>query len=205
MHGLYTVYLMRVAIVYVHIYSLRWSQISCISSYCMENDRILPRFTYFRSDAFMFSPCCLHDVLDGHTDLFITFPTMYWFRIFNMDSSRKKITFKWRRAAVTSPAHVQRGDTGSGTASPLNMLASEDSNASPLNDSAGPDGLGALSLDTPKRKAEVLLGSVPSFGKVRLRELSKKNNEYFMHLKVYLYCKSCFAHCECSFNVLYQN
>ncbi|XP_074490064.1 putative deoxyribonuclease TATDN2 [Sebastes fasciatus] len=59
------------------------------------------------------------------------------------------------------------------------MLLDEDSNLLPLGDSPGPDGLGELSLDTPKRKAKVLGESTPSLGKLKLRKLSRKNNEHF--------------------------
>ncbi|XP_070816052.1 putative deoxyribonuclease TATDN2 [Chaetodon trifascialis] len=99
-----------------------------------------------------------------------------------MDSRRKKIIFKWRQTAVTSPVHLQGRDADSCTPR-SNMSPNEDSNTLSLTDSPGPDGLGALSLDTPKRKANVLGGSVLSFGKVKLRKLSKKNNEYFLHSK----------------------
>ncbi|XP_070692982.1 putative deoxyribonuclease TATDN2 [Pempheris klunzingeri] len=59
------------------------------------------------------------------------------------------------------------------------MSPDEDSYTSPLSDSPGPDGLGALSLDTPKRKAEVLSESlVPSLGKAKLRKLSRKKEKH---------------------------
>ncbi|KAM4613781.1 putative deoxyribonuclease TATDN2 [Polymixia lowei] len=57
------------------------------------------------------------------------------------------------------------------------MSANEDSTTpSPgLNESTGTAGFGALSLDTPKRKAEVISGVSPSIGKIKLRKLSRKN------------------------------
>ncbi|XP_038553488.1 putative deoxyribonuclease TATDN2 [Micropterus salmoides] len=90
-----------------------------------------------------------------------------------MDSSRKKLKFKWLRTAITSPARPQGGNAG--TPSRWNMSPNEDSNALLLSDSPGPVCLGALSLDTPKRKAEVLCERMPSVGKVKLRKLSRKN------------------------------
>lgn len=96
-----------------------------------------------------------------------------------MDSSRKKLTFKWRRTTITSPTHPQQRDAGLGTPSRWNMSPNEESNTLPLRDSPGPDGLGALSLDTPKRKAGVLGESTPSFGKLKLRKLSRINLEKF--------------------------
>ncbi|XP_035488183.2 putative deoxyribonuclease TATDN2 isoform X1 [Scophthalmus maximus] len=97
----------------------------------------------------------------------------------NMDSCRKKLKFKWRRTAVTSPTHLQTRDAGSYTPSPLNMSPDKDSKTLPLCDSPGPEGLGELSLDTPKRKAEVLGKSIPSARKIKLRKRSRKNNETF--------------------------
>ncbi|XP_035488184.2 putative deoxyribonuclease TATDN2 isoform X2 [Scophthalmus maximus] len=96
-----------------------------------------------------------------------------------MDSCRKKLKFKWRRTAVTSPTHLQTRDAGSYTPSPLNMSPDKDSKTLPLCDSPGPEGLGELSLDTPKRKAEVLGKSIPSARKIKLRKRSRKNNETF--------------------------
>lgn len=103
-----------------------------------------------------------------------------------MDSSRKKLTFKWLRTAVTSPTHLESRDTGSDTASQWNMSPDADSKTLPLSHSPGPEGLGALSLDTPKRKAGVLSESRPSLSKVKLRKLSKKNYETFITSKVNL-------------------
>ncbi|XP_023279239.1 putative deoxyribonuclease TATDN2 [Seriola lalandi dorsalis] len=100
-----------------------------------------------------------------------------------MDSSRKKLTFKWLKTVVTSPTHLQRRDAGSDTPSRWNMSPNEYSDTLPLSDSPGPEGLGALCLDTPKRKAEVLGESTPSIGKVKLRKLSKKNFETFITSK----------------------
>ncbi|XP_051270676.1 putative deoxyribonuclease TATDN2 [Dicentrarchus labrax] len=97
-----------------------------------------------------------------------------------MDSSRKKVSMKWRRTAVTSPTHLQERNAGLGTPTRWNMSPNEDSNTLPLSDSPGPDGLGSLSLDTPKRKAVVLGESTPSLGKVKLRKLSKRNYANFL-------------------------
>ncbi|XP_042353574.1 putative deoxyribonuclease TATDN2 [Plectropomus leopardus] len=85
-----------------------------------------------------------------------------------MDSGRKKVVFKWIRTAVSTS-----------TPSPWNMSPNEDSTTLPLSNSPGPEGLGALSLDTPKRKALVLDESTPSSGKLKLRKLSRKNFEQF--------------------------
>lgn len=116
----------------------------------------------------------------------------FFFFLPDMDSNRKKLSFKWRRTAVTSPRNRQGGDAGSGTPSRWNMSLNEDSNTLPFGDSPGPGGLGALNLDTPKRKAEVLGESRPSL--VKLRKLSRKNFEIFTTSKVNLCCKCCSAH-----------
>ncbi|XP_018529029.1 putative deoxyribonuclease TATDN2 isoform X2 [Lates calcarifer] len=98
-------------------------------------------------------------------------------RILNMDSSREKVTFRWKRTAVTSPTPLQRRDAGSYTPSRWNMSPDGDSKTLPLSDSPGSEGLRELSLDTPKRKAEELGENTPSLGKVKLRKLSKRNYE----------------------------
>ncbi|XP_067443565.1 putative deoxyribonuclease TATDN2 [Thunnus thynnus] len=101
-----------------------------------------------------------------------------------MDSNRKKVKFSWRRTSITSPTQLQERDAGFATPSRWNTLSpNEDSNTLPFSDSPGPDGLGAMSLDTPKRKAEVLSDSTPSVGKVKLRKLSRKNFETFISSK----------------------
>ncbi|XP_068450522.1 putative deoxyribonuclease TATDN2 isoform X2 [Clinocottus analis] len=71
-------------------------------------------------------------------------------------------------------------DAGLGTSSCWNNSPIQDSNTLTPSGSPGPDGLGALSLDTPKRKAGVLCESEPSSGKVKLRKLSRKNVEHFI-------------------------
>ncbi|KAM3621434.1 uncharacterized protein V6R79_011087 [Siganus canaliculatus] len=88
-----------------------------------------------------------------------------------MDGKRKKIVFKWRQTAVTTPEQLQRRNTAPVT--PVLWNENENSNTLPFSDSPGPDGLGDLSLDTPKRKAGVLSKSQPSSGKLKLRKLSK--------------------------------
>lgn len=118
------------------------------------------------------------------------FPAVLRIRFLDMDSNRKKIVFKWRQTAVTSLAHLQGRGTGSVTPSRRNSWPNEDSNTLPPSDSLVPDSLGSLSLDTPKRKAEVLSKSMPSYGKVKLRKLSRKTHENFITSQVNLYCKS---------------
>lgn len=107
-------------------------------------------------------------------------------RLLDMDSSREKLTFKWLRTTVTSPTQVQRRDADFSTPSRRNMSPHEESNSLPLSDSPGPEGFGVLSLDTPKRKAEVLDKAVSSLGKVKLRKLSKKKFETFRTSEVNL-------------------
>uniref|UniRef100_UPI0037E856E7 putative deoxyribonuclease TATDN2 n=1 Tax=Semicossyphus pulcher TaxID=241346 RepID=UPI0037E856E7 len=96
-----------------------------------------------------------------------------------MDHNRKKLSIKWLKKAVTPPTRLRGRGAGSVTPSRLNLSPNEDSNTLSLGDSPGPDGLGALSLDTPKRKATVLDESVPSIGKVKLRKLARINFENF--------------------------
>lgn len=84
-----------------------------------------------------------------------------------MSSSKKKLTIKWLRTAITSSPNLQARDAGLGTPSRGNESLIEDSSPLPLGDSPGPDGLGALSLDSPKRKAGAQDESTPSSGKVK--------------------------------------
>ena len=100
-------------------------------------------------------------------------------------------TFSLSRNAATSPVHHPERDSSPSTPFHWNMSPNEDSNSLLFSDSPGPDGLGKLSLDTPKRKAEVLGESMPSVGKAKLRRLSRMNNEMFINLKVIHYCQSC--------------
>ncbi|KAG7493136.1 deoxyribonuclease TATDN2 [Solea senegalensis] len=96
-----------------------------------------------------------------------------------MASSKKKMSLKWLRSVVTSPTHLQMSKAGADTPSRSSTSPDEDSDTSLLNDSQGPEGFGALTLDTPKRKAEVLGKYLPSTGTVKLRKLSRRNNELF--------------------------
>ncbi|XP_061584280.1 putative deoxyribonuclease TATDN2 [Cololabis saira] len=89
-----------------------------------------------------------------------------------MDSGRQKVSFKWLHRASTSPTSPQANTPGSS-----GWNKNEDSSYLPLNESPGSEVLGALSLDTPKRKAEVLGESAPSSGKIHLRKLSRKTFE----------------------------
>ncbi|XP_038131121.1 putative deoxyribonuclease TATDN2 [Cyprinodon tularosa] len=79
-----------------------------------------------------------------------------------MDSDRKKVSFKWLKGVsyYKTPMH-------------------EESTAHPLTDSPGSELLGAMSLDTPKRKADVFCKSMPSAGKAKLRKQSRENFETF--------------------------
>jgi len=140
---------------------------------------------------------CLHYVLNGHTNLFCLFIFLFQgigFVISEMSSSKKKLTIKWLRTAITSSPNLQARDAGLGTPSRGNESLIEDSSPLPLGDSPGPDGLGALSLDSPKRKAGAQGESTPSSGKVKLRKLSSINSEHFLTSKVHFYCKSCSTH-----------
>ena len=92
-----------------------------------------------------------------------------------MDSRRKKLKFKWLQTTITSPTQLQDSDASPGTPSCWNMSPNEDSYN--LGSSPGPDGLGAMSLNTPKRKAKELGESTPSLGKLKLRKLSRKYYE----------------------------
>lgn len=101
-----------------------------------------------------------------------------------MDSARKKVSFKWIQTAATLPREAGQSNTPSDRSKP----GHGESSAFPLSDSPGSERLGALSLDTPKRKAEALCESAPSAGKAKLRKLSRKNSETFKSIKVMIHC-----------------
>ncbi|XP_027857698.1 putative deoxyribonuclease TATDN2 isoform X2 [Xiphophorus couchianus] len=100
-----------------------------------------------------------------------------------MDSARKKVSFKWIQTAATLPREAGQSNASSSTPSDRSKPGHGESSAFPLSDSPGSERLGALSLDTPKRKAEALCESAPSAGKAKLRKLSRKNSETFKSIK----------------------
>lgn len=108
----------------------------------------------------------------------------YYFSYFclgpDMDSNGKKVKFNWLQTALTPLARAQERKVGSVTPSPCKTSGSEQLRSTfPLSDSPGSTLLGSLSLDTPKRKAEVLNESGPSSGKARQRKLSWTNSNIF--------------------------
>ncbi|CAG5981630.1 unnamed protein product [Menidia menidia] len=100
-----------------------------------------------------------------------------------MDSGRKKVTFNWLHTAISSPTNPQANNAGPSTPSQRNTPETDPTSTSPANYSPGSEVFGALSLDTPKRKAEDLFGNVNSLGKVKLRKLSRENSKIFRNLK----------------------
>ncbi|XP_054878051.1 putative deoxyribonuclease TATDN2 [Poeciliopsis prolifica] len=100
-----------------------------------------------------------------------------------MDSSRKKVSFQWIQTSATLPREAGQSNSTSNTPSDRSKPGHGESGAFPLSDSPGSERLGALSLDTPKRKAEALCESAPSAGKAKLRKRSRKNSETFKTIK----------------------
>ncbi|XP_017271191.1 putative deoxyribonuclease TATDN2 [Kryptolebias marmoratus] len=100
-----------------------------------------------------------------------------------MDSNRNKVKFNWLQTALT-PSPLARERNVASSKPPLRRTPKSEPlrNAFPLSDSPGSKRLGSLSLDTPKRKAQVLFESVPSAGKAKLRKLSRKNAGIFQTL-----------------------
>ncbi|KAM9408214.1 putative deoxyribonuclease TATDN2 [Pholidichthys leucotaenia] len=95
-----------------------------------------------------------------------------------MKTSRKKISFKWIQTQGTSSTSHHGETAGFVTPSSLNILKHQDLKTLPSSGSPGPEVFGALSLDTPKRKAEVRSESEPTLGKLKLRNLSKKMKQW---------------------------
>ncbi|XP_014914538.1 putative deoxyribonuclease TATDN2 isoform X1 [Poecilia latipinna] len=100
-----------------------------------------------------------------------------------MDNARKKVSFKWIQTAATLPREACQSNASCSTPSDCSKPSHGDTSGFRLSDSPGSERLGALSLDTPKRKAEVVSESVPSAGKAKLRKLSRKNSETFKAIK----------------------
>ncbi|RVE73234.1 hypothetical protein OJAV_G00048730 [Oryzias javanicus] len=87
----------------------------------------------------------------------------------DMDRDRKKVSFKWLlSAAATPPSQLQRKSPAAKTPSPWKTQKKEESSILRQSDSPGSESFGALSLDTPKRKAEVLHESEVSSIKQKL-------------------------------------
>ncbi|KAM8914241.1 putative deoxyribonuclease TATDN2 isoform 2-T2 [Spinachia spinachia] len=98
-----------------------------------------------------------------------------------MDSGKKKLLIKWLRTATISPTNLQERDAGLCTPSGWETSRVEVAEALPLGVFPESVGLGAMSLNTPKRKARVLCESTASLGKVKLRKLYSKNDEDFIN------------------------
>lgn len=106
----------------------------------------------------------------------------------DMDSNGKKVKFNWLQTALTPLARAQERKVGSVTPSQCKTPGSEQLRSTfPLSDSPGSKLLESLSLDTPKRKAEVLNESGPSSGKAKQRKLSWTNSNIFKTSMVSFY------------------
>ncbi|XP_069571810.1 putative deoxyribonuclease TATDN2 [Brachyistius frenatus] len=96
-----------------------------------------------------------------------------------MERSGKKVATKWLQTSSSSPARLPGTNAGSDALGRRNVSPEEDSSPPTFSDSPGSERLGALSLDAPKRKSEVLRERVPSSSKVKLRKLSRRNFKTF--------------------------
>ncbi|XP_029907074.1 putative deoxyribonuclease TATDN2 [Myripristis murdjan] len=110
-----------------------------------------------------------------------------------MERKQNKVTIKWLRTARGSATTSSNSNAGLHTPARWKMSPVENlKTPSPgLTSSAGSTrsvgstgstgsaGLDALSLDTPKRKAEVLEGNGPSVGRMKMRKLYRKRFEEF--------------------------
>ncbi|KAM6927819.1 putative deoxyribonuclease TATDN2 [Xenentodon cancila] len=95
--------------------------------------------------------------------------------------ARKKIVDLHQAGKSESTMGEQRKTADSSGLSCWNE--NEDSSDLSLNDSLGSEVLGALSLDTPKRKAEVLSESLPSLGKIKLKSIKSFPGQLSQTLK----------------------
>lgn len=104
-----------------------------------------------------------------------------------MDSDRRKVVMKWRQTVGKSPTHFKGRGASPSTPSCWSTSPSEDSNVFSVSGSPGPDGLGSLSLNTPKRSAEMLGESIPSPSKVKLKKISSEINTKINNVQVNLF------------------
>uniref|UniRef100_A0A3P9H130 TatD DNase domain containing 2 n=1 Tax=Oryzias latipes TaxID=8090 RepID=A0A3P9H130_ORYLA len=95
-----------------------------------------------------------------------------------MDRDRKKVSFQWLHGAAATPSRPQRKGSGPKKPSPWKTQKKEGSSILRQSDSPGSESFGALSLDTPKRKAEVLHESEESLGKIR-QKLFRDDSQIF--------------------------
>uniref|UniRef100_A0A3Q2SZM4 TatD DNase domain containing 2 n=1 Tax=Fundulus heteroclitus TaxID=8078 RepID=A0A3Q2SZM4_FUNHE len=98
-----------------------------------------------------------------------------------MDSDRK-VSFSGLPTAAASPGAACQSSACSSTPH-HGRTRHEESSAFPLSDSPGSERLGAMRLDSPKRKAQVLSKSAPSAGKNKLRKLSRQEPWTFKTVK----------------------
>lgn len=104
-----------------------------------------------------------------------------------MHSNRRKVVMKWRQTVDKSPAHFKGRGASPSTPSCWSTSPNEDSNTFSVSGSPGPDGLGSLSLNTPKRRAEMLGESIPSRSKVKLKKVSAEINTKINNSQVNLF------------------
>lgn len=104
-----------------------------------------------------------------------------------MHSNRRKVVMKWRQTVDKSPTHFKGSGASPSTPSCWNTSPNEESNTFSISGSPGPDGLGSLSLNTPKRRAEMLGESIPSPSKVKLKKISAEINRKINNSQVNLF------------------
>lgn len=104
-----------------------------------------------------------------------------------MHSNRRKVVMKWRQTIDKSPTHFKSRDASPSPPSCWSTSPNEDSNTLSFSGSPGPDGIGSLSLNTPKRTAEMLGESIPSHSKVKLKKISAEINAQINNSQVNLF------------------
>lgn len=104
-----------------------------------------------------------------------------------MDSKRDKANGKRPQTVDKSPVYSKSGGTSPGTPTPRSPWPNEDSQTFLLGDSPVPDGLGSMSLSTPKRKSKMFGEAVPPHSKAT-RKISAQVNSNLVSIPSQHYC-----------------
>lgn len=105
-------------------------------------------------------------------------------------NQKRKSKFRGWGTAVPSPEPLWGTDAEAGTTVCRDTLPDEYSCLVSPEDSAGSEGLCALSLDTPKKKVKVHSESALCDHEERLKKVSRKGSQISASSQVSLQCKS---------------
>lgn len=88
---------------------------------------------------------------------------------------REKANGKWPQTVDKSPVRSKSRGTSPSTPTSRSPWPNEDSRTFLLSDSPGPDGLGSMSLSTPKRKSKMFGEDVTAHSEAKLKISAEVN------------------------------